>query len=295
MGNQDKLFTQIKKAAENAEAKEFPAMESVWSRVESKLDKKELAKENTVWKKIAVAACALLVLSLGYHYFTKDTTVSVPKNNAVAIDTTKALVIPKPDQQVAVADMNLKTEEKAAPIGGNTAASGQNQIVIHNNYTFTTSPTSDSVTIQYENKLTLAPSKATTSFPVYDARGVVYEDDRRKAGDEEARKEVQSHAKKLDPLVVVDDKVSKGTYNPDDMETMEVLTDPLYIINGVYYTEKELFGPNPTSPYAPLSRLEIETISILQNEKATAIYGEKGKKGVVIITTKTGKPSFKKP
>ena len=72
-----------------------------------------------------------------------------------------------------------------------------------------------------------------------------------------------------------------------------MLPDPLYIINGVSYSEKELFGSKPSSPYAPLSKLKIETISILQDEKATAIYGEKGKKGVVIITTKTGKPSFK--
>jgi TonB-dependent SusC/RagA subfamily outer membrane receptor len=80
----------------------------------------------------------------------------------------------------------------------------------------------------------------------------------------------------------------------DNLETIKVLPDPLYIINGVQYTEQELFGSKPTSPYAPLSKLDIYTISILQEEKATAIYGEKGKKGVVIITTKSGKPEFKK-
>ena len=60
------------------------------------------------------------------------------------------------------------------------------------------------------------------------------------------------------------------------------------------YSEEELFGPNPTSPYSPLNKQLIETISILQDEKAVSIYGEKGKNGVVIITTKDGKPAPKK-
>ena len=60
------------------------------------------------------------------------------------------------------------------------------------------------------------------------------------------------------------------------------------------YTEQELFGPNPTSPYTPLSEQEIDSITVLQQEKAITIYGQKGKKGVVIISTKNGKPAAKK-
>ena len=41
-------------------------------------------------------------------------------------------------------------------------------------------------------------------------------------------------------------------------------------------------------------RDRIESISILPPEKAVSIYGEKGKKGVVIVTTKDGKPLPKK-
>jgi TonB-dependent SusC/RagA subfamily outer membrane receptor len=107
-----------------------------------------------------------------------------------------------------------------------------------------------------------------------------------------------SSAKKEKPLLVFDDKVSnKQTVKEvemDEIESIIVLPDPLYIINGVEYTEKELFGPNPTSPYTPLNEQEIDSISILQDEKATSIYGEKGKKGVVIISTKNGKPAAKK-
>ena len=49
------------------------------------------------------------------------------------------------------------------------------------------------------------------------------------------------------------------------------------------YSEKEVFGPNPTSPYYPLNKQEIESISIYQDEEAIELYGEKGNKGVVVI------------
>ena len=40
MENQD-IFNQFKKAADNAESPDFASMEKVWNRVEEKLDKKE--------------------------------------------------------------------------------------------------------------------------------------------------------------------------------------------------------------------------------------------------------------
>ena len=78
------------------------------------------------------------------------------------------------------------------------------------------------------------------------------------------------------------------------LHSLVVLDAPLYIIDGIYYSEQDLFGKKPTSPYAPLDNQEIKTITILQDLEATSKYGEKGKKGVVIITTKNGKPALKK-
>ena len=92
----------------------------------------------------------------------------------------------------------------------------------------------------------------------------------------------------------VDNKQTVKEVEMDDIESIVELPDPLYIINGVEYTEQELFGPNPTSPYTPLSEQEIDSITVLQQEKAMAAYGTKGKKGVVIISTKNGKPAAKK-
>jgi hypothetical protein len=102
--------------------------------------------------------------------------------------------------------------------------------------------------------------------------------------------------------LVLDDKAITGSSknykskteaklnNADDIESVTYLPDPLYIINGVEYTEKELFGPQPTSPYYPLNEQNITDTKILQGDQATTAYGEKGAKGVVLITTQNGQP-----
>ena len=79
MENNDKIFEQFKKAADNVAPKDFSSMENVWSRVEEKLDNKVLKKETKIWKKIAVAAILLMSFSIGYQFFI--TSSAVPKNN----------------------------------------------------------------------------------------------------------------------------------------------------------------------------------------------------------------------
>ena len=81
--------------------------------------------------------------------------------------------------------------------------------------------------------------------------------------------------------------------NTDDIEEFTYLPNPLYIINGIEYTEESLFGKNPTSPYAPLDKQRITSTNILKPADASKIYGKKGEKGIVIITTKDGKPAEK--
>ncbi|MFY8187889.1 MAG: hypothetical protein ACOVLC_08010 [Flavobacterium sp.] len=89
MKKEDKIFEQFKNAANNAEQKDFPGMDRVWSSVEGKLDQKILTKENTLLKNIAVVASVLLVVSLGYHFLKDDKKTIVPKTEIVIIDTVK--------------------------------------------------------------------------------------------------------------------------------------------------------------------------------------------------------------
>jgi TonB-linked SusC/RagA family outer membrane protein len=81
--------------------------------------------------------------------------------------------------------------------------------------------------------------------------------------------------------------------------------DPLYIIDGVYVNNNSLqqlpsdvtpngvagpinLGEKQTSPLADISPSDIESMEVLKDASATAIYGSRAANGVVIITTKRG-------
>lgn len=85
-------------------------------------------------------------------------------------------------------------------------------------------------------------------------------------------------------------------------------SDPLYIIDGVPLTVLELSGnsgyttgsygflqsgmgspANGQSPFFNINPADIESIEVLKDADATAIYGSRGANGVILITTKKGK------
>jgi TonB-linked SusC/RagA family outer membrane protein len=74
--------------------------------------------------------------------------------------------------------------------------------------------------------------------------------------------------------------------------------DPLYIIDGVPFGAQSLssrlsselvFGLKGSSPLNSFSANDIESVEILKDADATAIYGSRGANGIILITTKKGK------
>jgi len=76
-------------------------------------------------------------------------------------------------------------------------------------------------------------------------------------------------------------------------------TEPLYVIDG-FPIENDIAaaspgnggregGIAPSNPLAGLNPADIESLQILKDASATAIYGARGANGVVIITTRSGK------
>lgn len=83
--------------------------------------------------------------------------------------------------------------------------------------------------------------------------------------------------------------------------------DPLYIVDGVPVTSTSITNPNlgggavggpgttgqnlgqGMSPFNSLNPADIESIEVLKDADATAIYGSRGANGVILITTKKGK------
>lgn len=67
-------------------------------------------------------------------------------------------------------------------------------------------------------------------------------------------------------------------------------SEPLYVLDGVpLINANESNNGAPTNPLLSLSPSEIESIDILKDASAAAVYGSRGANGVIIITTKKGK------
>ncbi|RXK81684.1 SusC/RagA family TonB-linked outer membrane protein [Filimonas effusa] len=82
------------------------------------------------------------------------------------------------------------------------------------------------------------------------------------------------------------------------MNSISQGNSPLFIIDGIQFTNDYL-GPNTAnltganrgqSPFASINPADIESIEVLKDADATAIYGSRGANGVVLITTKKGRP-----
>ena len=299
MGTEEKLYKKIQQAAENAEQKDFPGMEKIWARVEDKLETQTLQKEKHLWKKLAVAASIVLVGTLAFFLLQEKENVIIPENTITTIDSSKNN-IPTPESANGLVNTTPEIKKDAEQIL-------QQQIVIQNNIVINDTinyksknevalPTIAMEEVQEVAKTSLVPSynnsmsnSASTNNSGYLAKGKRYDITMNSA---ETTQEKDKNAAN-DDLVVIDGKASKKSLtniNPGEIESIVELKEPVYYINGVEYSEESLFGENPTSPYAPLSKQKIDTIVVLEPEKAIPIYGEKGKKGVVIITTVGGKP-----
>ncbi|UWY28311.1 hypothetical protein N4T20_21640 [Flavobacterium sp. TR2] len=321
MDNQDKLFDKIKEASQKAEFQDFPGMEKVWARVEEKLDKKEDKKTIALWKKIAVAASLLLLLSLGFQflYSSKEAVIETPKvvleekeikqphaeepilnqNDATSSE------IVSSEEAVKILDNQTKNKERVAvqevtapqagPVQSAPAPSIAAEMIVSANEPLRSEHYEEDAKISSKTEMT--PEMGYSSYPQRESAKVAYS------------AAPTQKAKKSSPLVVLNgnalahsDDVKKDkmiqnelpNLQPENLDSLVVLDEPLYIIDGIYYSENDLFGKNPTSPYAPLDKQDIKTITILQDLEATEKYGERGKKGVVIITTKNGKPAPKK-
>ncbi len=78
--------------------------------------------------------------------------------------------------------------------------------------------------------------------------------------------------------------------------------EPLYVIDGFpvsknvdagvqgdIFRRRAAFRPPPSNPLATLNPNDIESIEVLKDASAAAIYGSRGSNGVILITTKKGK------
>ncbi len=65
--------------------------------------------------------------------------------------------------------------------------------------------------------------------------------------------------------------------------------DPLYVVDGVPIIAGNQSGITPNNPLGDLNPNDIESMEVLKDGAATAIYGSRAANGVILITTKKGK------
>lgn len=111
MENQDKIYKQFEQAARNSETKPVPGLDKIWARVEEKLDKEEEVKPIFWWKKLAVAASLLLIVTLGYQLFSDKEDLTLPKQNQVVTSPSET------ENSIGIENKTLdeKVEEKLEP------------------------------------------------------------------------------------------------------------------------------------------------------------------------------------
>lgn len=296
MEDQDKIFEQFKIAAENSETNDFPGLERVWSRVDAKLATqvhKTQSKTNSGWKKFAVAASVVVGTALAYQFLKTDKPVQ-PSNTVIIVASDS--ITQQPQETVAAsADSNATTivNEKEAKRILEKQINTLNQVAIaepakNNLHKDTISILRPAMKVA-EEVIVEKDSENEMKANVYEAISVKHKNQSKPEAD--SKKQL---SKKAPPLIIVDGKVVKNDDEVNDSETILELEEPLYIINGVEYSEKEMFGPNPTSPYFPLNKQDIESATVYEGKEATEKFGQKGAKGVVVIKTKNGKPKASK-
>jgi TonB-dependent starch-binding outer membrane protein SusC len=65
-------------------------------------------------------------------------------------------------------------------------------------------------------------------------------------------------------------------------------TSPLYVIDGIPMTTGNQSGVTPTNPLSDINQEDVESIEVLKDGAAAAIYGSRAANGVILITTKRG-------
>lgn len=71
--------------------------------------------------------------------------------------------------------------------------------------------------------------------------------------------------------------------------SVNAATEPLYVIDGVQVSFAQQSGLTSTTPLNALNPNDIESIEVLKDAAASAIYGAQAAAGVVLITTKQGR------
>lgn len=89
--------------------------------------------------------------------------------------------------------------------------------------------------------------------------------------------------------------ILRGIGTGTDPRFGSTIRNPLFIIDGVQVTQDPLqvrigpYGTSVSNPMAQINPMDIESITVLKDAAAIALYGSRASNGVILVTTKQGK------
>ena len=274
MGTEEKLYKKIQQAAQNAEQKDFPGMENIWDRVENKLETQTLQQEKHLWKKIAVAASIVLVGTLTFLLLQPKENIIIPENNITTIDTSKNKIT-TPESANGFVNTNPVIKKDAEQIL-------QQQITIQNNIVI-----NDTINYKSDKKviipipMAMKEVQAKTSFAP----------DLRNDASNSAAVNSQGYAAKSKNYSITSLTTEEIVEEPKMMKASDDLVflrgnasekasqenEALFVVNNKIVDREFINVIDPNN---------VESVTVWKHEKAIEKYGEKGKNGAIIITTK---------
>lgn len=309
MSNQDNFLESFKEAARHTEEQRFEEFEAVWHRVEQRLNEQQQPKTVMFsWKRVwSIAAAAIVILMMGVWRYNYTRQTVVPANNVVRVQPATA-TLPK---DTAVTATIQKNKQPFTPEQQQLAVLPQKDMATQNS-----TPTNlgnaihepinlvqNTVSTTVADTLMAAVTSTPSSVVNTELNEVVvtgYGTARKKSmaaaqvQQEQQRKELtqalQGRVAGVDmrsnqaapPALYYSAPGAATQLRIRGIASLNTKDQPLYVLNG---------EPVPDSYVKKINPSDIESIEVLKDGKASAIYGSRAAHGVVIITTK--KRSYK--
>lgn len=296
MDNQDKnIDNRYKQAADKKENDAFSQMESIWNRVEEKLDDKKRHRVIPWLKYTGVAALLLLCLTIGTFIFRdNNTTPTVPENNVTTIDYDKIKQVAEPAERNTIIKEEVVVNEKVAksmePLYINEI---KGDTLKKNTFKNFKAPISNGISVADFTAEPVDDRENTTiiqSLQGYAAGiKVDMESDKwaKKSSAIRKNENLSNQAGNTIPLNVVSGEGAPGADSKIILRgvgTIDGNAEPLFVIDGIPVDEDAFKSINPK---------HIKSVKILKDAAAASIYGNRGANGVVIVKTKISRKERK--
>ena len=287
--NIDKYF---RKLSEEQEPKAFKNMDAIWDKVEEKLDQKKKKRVIPFWKYAGIAAAVLVLITVGSRFINQNPTVQNSESETTDIVLIEEEKIQEEFDSLHNSDdvvaFELAMPEKKEIIGNSetiTTKEGkilqevvkytppvivektvESEIVLDDTYSEKDSNSLEEITIiGYSQRTKIAYTGSALKIEKSDKHG------------NSSTSSLRGEASGVNLFKESGAPGSDATIRIRGRGSVNQNTSPLYIIDGKPISQTDLNNIHPD---------DIGEITVLKDTSATAIYGDRGVNGVILIQTK---------